>query len=382
MVYEIVNEFPNEIIFEEKGPLISLYQPTHRHGPEMQQDLIRFKQLIKSIEGSLKENYPSKDIESLMKPFNTLAVDRAFWNNTMDGLAVLANKGKCIIYKLQLPVKELSAVGEKFHIKPLLRYFQSADRYQVLGLDRKQFELYEGNRYGFEKIELDPEIPTTAEEVLGDKHTESYLSHASYGGSGGTPMYHGHGGKSKEIHIDTERFFRYIDKFILDNYSNPMKLPLILVGLDEHCSLFRNLSNNGYLMDKGIRKDYKALSKSEMKETTWSQLEPFYLEKTKQLVDRYKVNKSKDLASDDLREVSKGVFENRIDVIMLEADRVISGMIDKETGEFKKGNIKEAEFDNIVNNLAVMVYKNKGEIVILPKERMPTTSGVAAIYRY
>ena len=83
-----------------------------------------------------------------MKPFNTLLEDRTFWNNTTDGLAILANEDKCIIYKLQLPVKELSAVGERFHIKPLLRYFQSADRYHLLGLDRQQFVLYEGNRYG------------------------------------------------------------------------------------------------------------------------------------------------------------------------------------------------------------------------------------------
>lgn len=123
MLYEIVNDFPNKIIYEDTGPSISLYQPTHRFGPEMQQDIIRFKQLMQSIESSLKENYPQKDIESLMKPFNALLEDRAFWNNTTDGLAILANEDKCIVYKLQLPVKELSAVGERFHIKPLLRYF-------------------------------------------------------------------------------------------------------------------------------------------------------------------------------------------------------------------------------------------------------------------
>lgn len=64
MLYEIVNDFPNKIIYEDTGPFISLYQPTHRFGPEMQQDIIRFKQLMQSIEGSLKENYPQKDIET------------------------------------------------------------------------------------------------------------------------------------------------------------------------------------------------------------------------------------------------------------------------------------------------------------------------------
>lgn len=382
LLYEIVKEFPNEIIYEEKGPFISLYQPTHRYRPENEQDVIRFKNLITAIENSLKQEYPESDIESLMKPFNTLLEDKLFWNNTTDGLAILANEDKCIIYKLQLPVKELSVVGEKFHIKPLIRYFQSADRYLLLGLDRKQFTLYEGNRYGFEKIELDPDIPTTIEEVLGDEYPKPYLSQGSYDGAGGTPMFHGHGGKKEEIKKNTDRYFRYVDKFILDNYSNPMKIPLILAGLDEHHGVFRNITSNHYLLDEGIKRDYKTLSKDQIRESAWNLIEPFYLEKTKGLIDRYNVNRSKFLASDDLSEVSRAVFENRVDTIMMEADRTIPGMIDKETGKLKRGDLKEPEFDNVINDLATMVYKSKGEIVILPKERIPSITGVAAIFRY
>lgn len=382
MLYEIVNDFPNDIMYKEKGPFISLYQPTHRHGPDNEQDTIRFRNLITSIESALRQKYKDTDIDKLMKPFNTLLADKPFWNNVTDGLGILASEDKCIIYKLQLPVKELAVVGEKFHIKPLLRYFQSADRYQLLGLDRQTFTLYEGNRYGFEKVEIDPDIPVTMEEVLGDDYTEPYLSYGAYGGTGGTPMYHGHGEKSAEIKKDTDRYFRYVDKFIRDNYSNPMRLPLILITLDEHHGVFRQLTSNNYLLDEGIVKDYKALSKEEINQSAWALIEPFYLEKTKTLVDRYNVNRAKFLASDDLSDVSRAVFENRVDVIMLEADRVIPGMIDKETGQLLTSNLEDLEIDNVVNDLATMTYKNKGEIVILPKERMPSTTGVAAIYRY
>ena len=50
MLYEIVNDFPNEILKEKEAPFISLYQPTHRHRPENRQDLIRFKNLVQEIE--------------------------------------------------------------------------------------------------------------------------------------------------------------------------------------------------------------------------------------------------------------------------------------------------------------------------------------------
>ena len=57
MRYEITNEFPHEILKEKEGPLISLYQPTHRHRPEASQDPIRFKNLIQEIEDQLEEKY-------------------------------------------------------------------------------------------------------------------------------------------------------------------------------------------------------------------------------------------------------------------------------------------------------------------------------------
>lgn len=151
---------------------------------------------------------------------------------------------------------------------------------------------------------------------------------------------------------------------------------------EEHHGAFRNISNNPYLMDIGIKRDYKTLSKEQLKENAWKLIEPFYIKKTKKLIDRYNVNRSKFLASDDLGEVSRAVFENRVDTILMEADRTIPGRIDKKIGKLQRGNLKDSKFDNIVNDLATMVFKNKGEIVILPKERIPSTTGVAAIYRY
>jgi len=38
-------------------------------------------------------------------------------------------------------------VADSFHTKPLLRVLQSADRYQILALNRHEAKLYEGNRY-------------------------------------------------------------------------------------------------------------------------------------------------------------------------------------------------------------------------------------------
>jgi len=43
---------------------------------------------------------------------------------------------------LQRPVPELAVVAESFHVKPLIRILQSADRYHVLGLNRQQIKQF------------------------------------------------------------------------------------------------------------------------------------------------------------------------------------------------------------------------------------------------
>jgi len=69
-------------------------------------------------------------------------------------LAVLAAPGLFRVYRLQRPVPELVVVADSFHTKPLMRILQSADRYQVLGLNRQEIKLFEGNRDALDEIEL------------------------------------------------------------------------------------------------------------------------------------------------------------------------------------------------------------------------------------
>lgn len=379
MSFKLVNDFPNEILNEKEEPFISLYQPTHRYTLETKQDIIRFKNLIRRIEDSLKEKYPKKEIGRIMEPFYELAEDVPFWNRTFDGLAILATSDRGVMYKLQRTVKELAVVADSFHIKPLIRIFQSADRYQLLGLNRREFALYEGNRYGFEEIEMEPGTPRTIEDILGMKISEKDFSAGVFSSDGRAHNY----GERKEI-IDkyTEKFFRYVDQFVWENYSRPSGLPLMLVALPEYHSIFQNISRNSYLMKDGIKVAFNAVSMEELKETVWEKIEPLYLDKTKKLVDRFETARAKFLASDDLAQIARAAWENRVATLLVESDRIIPGKVDLTTGELIEGDLEHPEFDDLLDDLAEIVFKRKGEVVVLPQERMPTTTGAAAIYRY
>ncbi|MFO7612051.1 MAG: hypothetical protein R6W99_06160 [Clostridia bacterium] len=382
MLYEITNRFPNEMIFEEGGPFISLYQPTHRSFPENKQDTIVFKNLIRVIENSLDQKHEKSFIDSIMKPLYELEKDKHFWENTADGIAVLASRNKCIIYNIQGAVKEFATVANSFHIKPLIKAFQSVESYQLLGLSRNNFTLYQGNRYGFSEVELIPDAPRTLDEVLGKQLTESYLSHGSYGGTSGNAMFHGHGDVKQEIDKDTEKYFRYVDHFVLENYSKPSKLPLILVALLEYHSLFKKLSNNSYLIEEGINISYDSLEMEEIKSKAMEIIEPINSEKILNIIEAYGNAEAESLGSSDLAQVVKAAFESRIETVLIEENKIVPGKIDYNTGALIYGAIGEPECDDILDDIAELVLRRKGEVLILPKDKMPVSTGAAAIYRY
>ena len=152
-MYSLINDYQAGLFGAHEPPCLSLYQPTHRAYPENQQDPTRFKNLLKSLEQSLRQKYATREIKPLLQPFQDLSENQEFWNHTLDGLAVLGAPGIFRVYRVQRAVPELAMVADSFHIKPLIRIVQSADRYQVLGLNRYEVKLFEGNRDPLDEIE-------------------------------------------------------------------------------------------------------------------------------------------------------------------------------------------------------------------------------------
>src|SRR3546814_5763577 len=56
--------------------------------------------------------------------------------------------------------------------------------------------------------------------------------------------------KRDAIDAETERFFRAVDRAVLEHHSRPGGLPLLLAALPEHHHLFRKISDNPQLMER------------------------------------------------------------------------------------------------------------------------------------
>lgn len=364
----ITTAFPPTILETDSEFCISIYMPTHRTAPDNRQDLIRFKNIVNKIDAMDK-------YDKQVKILREIQADSQFWIYNLDGLIILMDQDDVNIYRLPRSVDERVVVGKRFYLKPLIRNFQSDDRYHALALSKDSFRLFTGNRYGFKEIELDEE-ESILDNVLGKVHEGRSLNVVSQGGAYGN--FHGHGARSEEVKVDTKRFFNHADNYISENFSLKDKIPLILIGLPENQATFRDNSQNDYLLDKGIDRSIEGIKAEELNGFVWKVLEPVYIEKTNKLVKRYHEGLNNDTSTHTLHDILKAIIQERVQILVIEDGKTIPGVIDLKKVDYKITD----DGEDILNEMAQLALARNMEVVILPKERMPKHHSAFAIYRY
>ena len=364
----ITTIFPPPILDQECKECISIYMPTHRTAPDNRQDLIVFKNLVNDLE-------EHGDFKKQVAKLKELEKNLDFWMYNLDGLAILMSEDDMNIYRLPSDVPIHLAVGKRFYLKPLIRNYQSSYRYYALGLARDSFRLYSGNRFGFREVEI-PEEKRLLKDVIGDQYEEGRINVVSQGGSVGN--FHGDGGKSAEIKIDTEKFFYYVDDFVNTNYSQKDKLPLILVSLKEHQGLFRALSKNNYLLEEGVMRSYDSINDADLTKYLQEVIEPIYEKNIADYVKEYNVGINKNTATNTIQTTLEAIVADRVRVLVLQADKQVKGKVDLDNVSFELTD----DGEDILNYMAQLAIARGAEVIILPKDKMPDHLSVFALLRY
>lgn len=381
----LTKELIQELLAADQAPCLSLYMSTDRTHPENLKNPVKFKNMVSQMEKSLLQKYSANEVQEYLEPLDALAKDHNFWNYTKDGVAVFSAKGMFKVVVLHKSVAELAMVADSFHTKPLRQYLQSVDHFHLLGLGLHDIRLFEGNRHSLAEVELTADTPKTITEALGDELTDKHTTVGSYGGTGAdsAAMHHGHGGKKEETEKDAERFFRVVAHTIYEHFSKPTGWPLILAALSEHHNLFQKVNKNPLLLPNGIAINPSSVSPDQLAKMAWEIMEPEYSLKLDRLVDRFEQARANGKGSDDYKEAAVAAVEGRVDMLLVEADRIIPVRITNlVTGNTQKKDLINPRVDDLLDDMGELVMKMGGEVMVLPAEKMPSETGLAAIFRY
>ena len=173
-------------------------------------------------------------------------------------------------------------------------------------------------------------------------------------------MHHGQGGRRDERPIDRERFFRVIDREILERASKISSLPLVLAALPEHQAHFRALSHNPFLVATGIELNPGALTPGELRDAAWRVIEPYFEERLSAVLDAYGEARGHGRGSDRLEEIAAALEQGRVGTLLVDADQA----------------------SDRLDELAEAALRTGAEVIVLQADRMPSKTGAAAVFRY
>jgi hypothetical protein len=135
-------------------------------------------------------------------------------------------------------------------------------------------------------------------------------------------------------------------------------------------------------MDDGILMNPDALDVDELRNAAWDKVVPIYLARLEGLKESFHTARAQHAASADLSDVARAAVAGRVATLLVEADRVIPGIVDRTSGAIAPSELASPHVDDMLDDLAELVLAKGGEVVVVPREGMPTDSGLAATYRF
>jgi len=368
-----------ELLTEHEPPCVSIYQPANQAQPPAHEDSIRFRDHVNEVEQTLLKTLPRPEVMAFIERLRAIEGDPDFWQGgSRDGLAVFVSTDYQQIIELQQNVGDLVVVGDSFHVKPLIRILQSGDRYQVLCFSEKNVTLYEGSRYGLFPVEL-KNVPTNIYQVAGMRLGNSVDSSQDLA-QAERQWSEGPGSVVDPVHFD--QFLRAVDKGVWENHSRPGKLPLILCAVEEWHHAFQKISKNQYLMKEGIKLSPVHLPVERLREEAWRLMEPTYHANLERLNNDFKAAKAHHKGSDEVVQVAEAASVGRVGTLLVQENQHIPGKLLRHSGLIEPADRADAHPDDVLDDLAEMVLRMDGQVLVLPPENMPTDTGVAAIFRY
>lgn len=365
------------LIAHDAAPCVSIYLPTRRGGGT--DDKQRYVGLVRRARDLLATTYTPAQVDAICAPLEALVKDGP-WADTLDGLAVFRAKDFSVYYRLPLALSELCVVADSFHIRPLLRFLQSNERYFLLNLSQGRTSFFKGSAHGLGPVDLSS-MPRSLTEAVGIKGHERVMNfHSSARGQ--SPVYQGSGEEDSAREEVLHQFLRRVDKALWEVLRDE-SAPLIVASTPKIAAAFQAISRYPHLLHEHVAGSFANAKLEDLHARAWPLVQAYSEARLRDATQRYGNLISRDRALDDLNSIARFAVQGRIRDLLVDRDAHLWGRMDRTTGaiELHKTQV-DAHDDDLLDDIAEAVLLRGGEILTLARKDMPTSSPVAATLRW
>ncbi len=375
-----------ELIDHEGRPAVSIYLPTQQVKPlQDEQDRIRFKNALDQAAVRLQQQhgFAFGNVERLLGPARLLLDDTKFWSNQSQGLAVFIAPDFFKAYRLPVSFDEHVIVNHRFHIPPLMTFFESLRRFFVLALSQNEVKIFKGNKLELEEINLS-DLPHDIQEVLRFDDFEKKRHGTANSGAGmihaGEELY------SKKEQLAT--FFRHIDEALLPMLTSE-KAPLVLACVDYLSAIYRQVSRYSLILEQAITGNPIHTPIKELHSRALEIVEPMLLSDRDAALEHFGELSNTERIVYGAADVLKAAYTSRIETLFLASEMGPRGELTTE-GKVEIHADSRPDDEDLINLATIYTLQNGGQVFTLESgelqsvtpTRLTGTGEVAAILRY
>jgi hypothetical protein len=339
--------------------------------------------MLKDIEERLTTlGLSSAFVEDFLQPVQRLASSEVLWRHQSKGLAIFLAPDSLHILWLPYPFERQAAVSNQFHIRPLLPLISADGHFYILTLKRDTVELLQDTKEGLDHVELE-KVPETLEKMWKRESptvrvpTKKKGQEISYWPA----TFAGPGFGVRENESRVADHFRRLDKGL--NRLLDGKAPLILAGVAEYRSRYREISSYPEVMAQGIgEKNGQHLDKLHRRGR--EVVAPYWKRKKRRALAEYErlAEGGSAAVSDDLEEILPAAYRGEIKTLFVPMTLQCWGTFEAETGYVACHGKPEAGDVELLDQAAGYTFVRGGEVYAYGPKGVQMRDSVAAVFRY
>lgn len=371
-------------IAAERGetPHVTVVVPSTALPSERQENEIRLKNAIREAEAQLETlGLDDRRRAAVLGPLVEARDAGTFWPaEPLDGglAAYTTGSGLTRIALPQRP-RELTVVGWRFHLKPVLQAKSLTGSFALLAISQNDVRLFEGDHEDLRPLDLAGRAPRSLEESAGHDLTEPNLQHHAGHRGSSEAIYHSHGGGKDDVTPELKRFLREVDRAVQDLLPD-REASLVLAGVESLLALYRQVSELPAILKDELHGNVEHLSAGELHE------------RARELVQRRQAQDDRDAAAaladavgsgsatDSTDEALLAALEGRVSEIVVAGDREDWGYVDEGAHEVRHRD--ELPREDLLDRAAVETWLHGGRVRVLPAEELPGERLIFASLRY
>jgi hypothetical protein len=367
---------------------ISIFLTTQRSGPDIQQNPIRFKNLLTRAEEQAEAlGMRDRKMEKLFEPAKKLIEETPFWQHQSDGLAVFLTQNMFQTYRVPLSFEPVAVVADSFHLKPLFPLFTENAAFYILALSQKQVYLLQASHYDVRQVEVEG-LPDSLEAMLAAEEREKEVQAHSAARIRGSKnkeaaAFHGQGAGTDEANAKRLQFFYQVDKAV-HQYLQGRHSPLILAGVEALFPLYRQANTYPHVLEQGIRGNPEKLRPEELHEQALEIVRPLLLKNRQEAAARYQQLASSDngKTSQRVREIVAAAYYGRIATLFVAVGVQQWGTFDAQTNTAHLHDEQAPGDHDLLNTAAVQTLLHGGTVYAVEPDAVPAPALAAAIFRH